>query len=149
MPKRPTRPKQPPEEVIAELRATLGLLYRRIRQTRVVGDLTLPESSALSRLDHHGPTTGAQLAKLEQVSPQSVGATLQALEEKKLIQRNPDPDDRRRVIMSLTAAGRETVHSKRTARAEQLTRAVAALSEEERSQLAMTLPVLQRLAQEM
>jgi DNA-binding MarR family transcriptional regulator len=150
MPEAPTQSDSPaPQEIAGSLRAVLGVLYRRIRQTRVAGDLTLPESSALGRLDHHGPTTAAQLAKLEQISPQSMGTTLQALEAKELIQRAPDPGDGRRVILSLTDAGRDTVQSKRTARTEQLTRALAALSPQERARLAAVLPVLEHLAREL
>jgi DNA-binding MarR family transcriptional regulator len=150
MSKAPAHPDSPaPQEIAGDLRAVLGVLYRRIRQTRVAGDLTLSESSALGRLDHYGPTTSAQLAKLEQISPQSMGATLQALEAKELIQRAPDPADGRRVILSLTDAGRETVQSKRTARTEQLTRALAALSPQECARLAAALPVLEHLAREL
>lgn len=150
MPPRPRLSPPPvPQEAAAELRATLGVLYRRLRQTRSTGDLTLPESSALSRLSHHGPITAAQLAKLEQISPQSIGATLQALEAKKLIERAPDPTDGRRMILSLTAAGRGMVHSKRSARTEQLTRALAALTAEERAQLLAALPALDHLAREL
>lgn len=138
-----------PEAAAAELRATLGLLFRRIRQTRRGGDLTLPESSALSRLDHHGPTTAAQLAKLEQISPQSMGTTLQSLEAKGLIERAADPTDGRRVMLSLTPAGRGSVDSKRAARTEQLTRALAALTDEELAQVHAVLPVLDRLAREL
>ncbi|HWE14340.1 MAG TPA: MarR family transcriptional regulator [Solirubrobacteraceae bacterium] len=147
---RPSRSEQPsPQDVANELRPVLGLLYRRIRQTRVAGDLTLPESSALGRLDHHGPMAAAQLATLEQISPQSIGATVQALEAKGLIRRAADPDDGRRVILSLTDAGRGRVHTKRTARTEQLTRALAALTAEERSRLLAALPVLEHLAGEL
>ncbi len=132
-----------------ELRPVLGLLYRRIRQTRVAGDLTLPESSALGRLDHHGPMTAAQLAKREQISPQSIGVTVQALEAKRLIRRAPDPDDGRRVILSLTDAGRGTMDTKRAARTEQLNQALAALSAEQRGQLLAALPALEQLADEL
>jgi DNA-binding MarR family transcriptional regulator len=149
MPEPAVDPKQPTPEQAAELRATLSLLYRRIRRTRVAGELTLAEGSALSRLDQQGATTAAQLAELEQISPQSIGVTLQTLELRKLIQRAQDPDDGRRVILSLTDAGRATVHSKRTARTEQLTRALAALSPQDRAQLIAALPVLERLAQVM
>ncbi|HTU86967.1 MAG TPA: MarR family transcriptional regulator [Solirubrobacteraceae bacterium] len=142
-------PPATPRQAAAELRATLGLLYRRLRQTRAGADLTLPEGSALSRLDQHGPTTGAQLARIEQVSPQSIGATLRSLEAKGLIGRAPDPRDGRRVILSLTDAGRETLRSKRSARTEQMTRALAALNAEERSQLIAVLPVLEHLAEEL
>jgi DNA-binding MarR family transcriptional regulator len=138
-----------PLQTAAELRATLGLVFRRLRQTRAPGDLTLPESTALSRLDHHGPTTAAQLARLEQVSPQSIGVTLQSLEAKGLVQRTPDPDDGRRVILSLTDAGRDTVQSKRSVRTEQLTRAMEALTPEERAELTAALPALARLAEEL
>lgn len=137
------------QEAAAELRATLGLLYRRIRQTRAASDLTLSESAALSRLDQHHPVTAAQLARLEQVSPQSIGTTLQSLEGRGLIQRAPDPGDGRRVILSLTGAGRETLRSKRTARTEQFTRALDALGAEDRAQLLAVLPVLERLAEEL
>ncbi len=135
-----------PSELAAELRPVLGLLYRRIRQTKAAADLTLPESSALSRLDQHGPVTAAQLAKLEQISPQSIGTTLQSLDAKGLIARSSDPDDGRRVILSLTDVGHATVQSKRTARTEQLTRALAALSPADRSRLALALPVLEQLS---
>lgn len=101
-----------PEQVAAEIRGTLAVLYRRIRQTKQIGDLTLPESSALSRLQHGGPTTAATLAKLEQISPQSIGATVASLEAKGLIQRSADPADGRRVILSLTSAGDATVEAR-------------------------------------
>jgi DNA-binding MarR family transcriptional regulator len=138
-----------PQQVAAELRPALSLLFRRIRQTLAPGDLTLPESSALGKLDRHGPATGAQLAKLEQISPQSIGATLQSLEAKKLITRAPDPADGRRVVLSLTDAGRGIVQSKRTARTEQLTRALARLSPEERATLLAAIPLLERLGTEL
>jgi DNA-binding MarR family transcriptional regulator len=134
-------------DAAAELRATLGLLYRRLRQTREVGDLSLPESTALSRLDRHGPITAAELARLEQISPQSIGATVQSLEARELIDRSPDPGDGRRMLLSLTQAGRETVYSKRTARTEQLTEALASLTAEEQGQLTAAIPALRHLAE--
>ncbi len=137
------------EQVAAEIRGTLAALYRRIRQTKQIGDLTLPESSALSRLRHGGPTTGAALAKLEQISPQSIGVTVAALEAKALIQRSADPADGRRVILSLTRAGDATVEARRSARDQQFTRALGALSAEERNQLLQVMPVLERLAAEL
>ena len=60
-------------QVAAALRVSIGLLLRRLRQVQAEGELTLPESSALTRLDRGGPTTPSALAKLEQISPQSMG----------------------------------------------------------------------------
>lgn len=132
-----------------QLRGTLGVLYRRIRQTRQTGELSLPESSLLSRLEQGGPMTGAELAKLEHISPQSVGATVASLEARGLIARSADPGDGRRVILSLTGSGARTVDAKRSARTEQLSRALAALSPQERAQLQAALPLLERLAAEL
>jgi DNA-binding MarR family transcriptional regulator len=137
------------EQVAAELRGTLAVLYRRIKQTKQIGDLTLSESSALSRLRHGGPMTAATLAKLEQISPQSIGVTVASLEAKGLIQRSADPADGRRVILSLTSAGDATVQARRSARDQQFTRALSALSTDERAQLLEVMPLLRRLAEEL
>jgi DNA-binding MarR family transcriptional regulator len=138
-----------PEQVAAEIRGTLAVLYRRIRQTKETGELTLSESSALSRLQHGGPTTAATLAKLEQISPQSIGATVASLEAKGLIQRSADPADGRRVILSVTSAGDATVEARRSVRDQQFTRALGALSADERAQLLRVMPILARLADEL
>jgi DNA-binding MarR family transcriptional regulator len=129
-------------DVAAALRESIGLLLRRLRQVPAEGELTLPESAALTRLHRGGP------AKLEQISPQSMGATLAALEARGLVERHPDPDDGRRVVLSITGAGRRLVHSKRNARTEQLAKALAAgFSPGEIGQLMAVAPLLERLAQ--
>jgi len=135
-------------EVAAALRMSISLLVRRMRQVRPeVGELSLPETSALTRLDRGGPTTPGALAKLEQISPQSMGATIAALESRGLVERRPDPGDGRRAVMSLTAAGRQVLRDKRTARTEQLAQALSAgFSRAELGQLMAAAPLLDRLA---
>jgi DNA-binding MarR family transcriptional regulator len=135
-------------QVAAALRVSIGLLLRRLRQVQVEGELTLPESSALTRLDRGGPTTPSELAKLEQISPQSMGATLGALEARGLVGRRPDPRDGRRVVLSVTEAGRAVLLDKRNARAEQLAKALSAgFTPAELRQLMAAAPLLERLAQ--
>jgi DNA-binding MarR family transcriptional regulator len=135
------------DQVAAALRVSIGLLVRRLRQIPVAGELTLSETSALARLDRGGPTTPGALAKQEQISPQSMGATLAALEGRGLIGRAPDPGDGRRAVMSITDAGRELLRSRRTAKVQQLARALSAdFTPAERDQLAAVAPLLERLA---
>ena len=135
-------------DVAAALRESIGLLLRRLRQAPAEGEVTLPESAALTRLHRGGPATSTALAKLEQISPQSMGATLAALEARGLVERHPDPDDGRRVVLSITGAGRRLVHNKRNARTERLAKALAAgFSPAEIGQLMATAPLLERLAQ--
>jgi DNA-binding MarR family transcriptional regulator len=136
------------DQVAAALRVSIGLLVRRMRQIPVEGELTLSETSALARLDRGGPTTPGALAKQEQISPQSMGATLAALEVRGLIERAPDPDDGRRAVMSITAAGLDLLRSRRNAKVQQLARALSAeFTAAERDQLAAVAPLLERLAQ--
>lgn len=77
-----------------------------------------------------------------------MGATLAALEERGLTQRARDPEDGRRVILSLTRAGAEALQSRRDARVEQLARALASeFTHAELEQLGAAAPLLERLAQ--
>jgi DNA-binding MarR family transcriptional regulator len=135
-------------EVARALRASIGLLLRRLRQGQVEGELTLPESAALTRLDRGGPSTASALARLEQISPQSMGATLSALEARGLVERRPDPGDGRRVLLSVSGTGRQVLQSKRNARTERLAKALAAgFTPSEVRQLEAAAPLLERLAQ--
>jgi len=136
------------DQVAAALRVSVGLLVRGMRQIPVEGELTLSETSALARLDRGGPTTPGALAKQEQISPQSMGATLAALQARGLIQRAPDPDGGRRAVMSITDAGLALLRSRRNAKVQQLARALSAdFSRAELDQLAAVAPLLERLAQ--
>ena len=135
-------------DIAAALRVSVGMLLRRLRQVRPDDELSLPESSALARLDRIGPATPGALAKVEQISPQSMGATLAALEARGLIERHPDPADGRRVVLSVTEAGLELLRNKRGARTEQLAQALSAgFTPAELRQLAAAAPLLERLAQ--
>jgi DNA-binding MarR family transcriptional regulator len=119
-----------------------------VRQTRAEGELTMPENSALARLDRGGPATASELAKLEQISPQSMGTTLSALEARGLIDRRPDPADGRRVVLSVTDAGVETLRKRRTERTEQMARALSTgFTSAELEQLRAVAPLIERLAQ--
>ena len=135
-------------DVAAALRVSIGMLLRRLRQVRPADELSLPESSALARLDRTGPATPGALAKLEQISPQSMGATLSTLEGRGLIERHADAQDGRRVVLSVTGAGRQVLRNKRDARTEQLAQALSAgFTPAEVSLLAAAAPLLERLAQ--
>ncbi|MFG2379315.1 MarR family winged helix-turn-helix transcriptional regulator [Streptomyces sp. NPDC048504] len=138
-----------PNAVASALLASIGVLVRRARQVPVEGGLTMPERSALSRLDRAGPTTSSALAREAQITAQAMGATLNALRTRGLVERRPDPDDGRRVVLTVTDAGRQALRNKRNARAELLARALTggAFTPTELEQLAAAAPLLERLAQ--
>ncbi len=134
-------------DAATELRIALSAVYRAIRHGKATEEeLTLPESSALSRLNRHGPMTAAELARAEQITPQSIGVTVHALISAGLIERTADPADGRRLILAPTDAGRAVISRRRARRDEDLTRALAALPADERARLLAALPALARLA---
>ena len=126
------------------------MLVRKLKQVSAAGDdeLTLPETSALSRLDRGGPATSSDLARLERISPQSMGATIAALEQRGLIARDRDPHDGRRIVLSITDEGLQLVRDRRGARTAQIARALAAgFTREELAQLRAVTPLVERLAE--
>ncbi|MFB9839048.1 MarR family winged helix-turn-helix transcriptional regulator [Actinoallomurus acaciae] len=135
------------ERAASDLRVALGRIVRRLRQAHEPGELTLSEVSALSRLDRDGPATPGALAAGERVRPQAMGTTLAALEQRGLVARMPDPDDGRRVSMSITEDGRQIMLDRRSASVHRLSRALTErFSPEERHRLVEVIPLLERLA---
>jgi DNA-binding MarR family transcriptional regulator len=135
------------EQIAAALQLSIRLLRRQLQQSQVDRELTLPQTSALALLERGGPTTPSALAKLEQISPQSMGATLAALEARELVERQADPTDGRRVVMSITDAGAAMLRALRGARTEQLAQALSAgFTAAELKQLMAAAPLIERLA---
>jgi DNA-binding MarR family transcriptional regulator len=131
-----------------ELRIVLGQLKRRLREHTVFGDLTWSQASVLSRLDREGPATVTSLARAEGMRPQSMGATVAALEVAGWVSRSADPSDGRQTILSLTPACQEWIRAGRAAREDWLFRAIEnKLAPAEKEQLASLVGLLKRLAQ--
>lgn len=130
-----------------DLRVALGRVVRRLRQGHVVGELTQSESSVLSRLDREGPATPGCLADLERVKPQAMGVTLAGLVERDLVAREPDPSDGRKVVMSVTDAGRKLITDRRSRANERFAAALTQFSPAERQRLIDAIPLFERLAE--
>src|ERR1700753_74589 len=133
-------------DVAAALQLGIGLCLRRLRQVQPEGGLTLPEASVLKRLAQEGPATVTELARVEQISVQSVGATLGTLEARGLLERRSDPADGRRAILSATPAGGKALAGQHDARTELLASALATgFSAAELRQLMAAAPLIERL----
>jgi DNA-binding MarR family transcriptional regulator len=140
------RPESDRDRAARALFVSMGLLRRRLRASASPGEVTFPEVAALARLERGGPATSAELARLEQISPQSMGATLAGLEERGLVTRSADPADGRRVVMSVTDFGRQMVGRRRDARVEQIAAALDGFTKTELQQILTAAPLIQRLA---
>ncbi|WP_329175594.1 MarR family winged helix-turn-helix transcriptional regulator [Streptomyces sp. NBC_01477] len=136
------------DRIAAALFGSVSLLVRRIRQVPTGGGLTMPERQALSQLDRGGPATSSELARQAQITAQAMGTTLGALQARGLVGRRQDPEDGRRVILTVTDAGRQELSDKRNARTELLSRVLTGtFTPAELEQLAAAAPLLERLAQ--
>ena len=136
------------DDVAAALQMSIGLCIRQLRQMQAQGDLSLPEASALKRLDRSGPSSVTELAKAEQISVQSMGTTLGALEARGLVERHPHPNDGRRSVLSIAKSGSRVLGDKHNGRAEQLAKALSTgFSPAELRQLMAAAPLIERLAQ--
>lgn len=135
------------DEIALRLRVALGLLRRHLELIQVDEELSLPETSALVRLEGSGPITSAALARLERISPQSMGATLGALEARGLVERSADPNDGRQSFVSVTKNGRHALRARRDAKVRAVAKALAdSFTSREQKQLAAAAPLFERLA---
>ena len=71
--------------------------------------LTPTQWAALARLGEEGAASQNHLGRLTAMDPATVQGGVQRLEKRGLIDREPDPDDRRRTRLRLSAAGAELV----------------------------------------
>jgi DNA-binding MarR family transcriptional regulator len=143
-----TKPDAAVRETATRLRVGVGAFKRRTQETLSEGDLTVPQLTALSRLDRLGRSTTAELARREQITPQAMGITIASLEQRDLVMRRPDPVDGRRMILSLTPAGQAAVGSGRSAIVDRVAVVLAgSFTSEEIATLDAAARLIQRLAE--
>jgi DNA-binding MarR family transcriptional regulator len=140
-------PRRTLEIEIVDLIQSIGLLLRRVRAAAAGHELSLTESAVMARLANDGPATIAELARAESVKPQSMGATIAALEEIGLIEREPHPTDGRQMNIELTAKGVAVRKSARDAKRSWLAQAIGHLDEQERETLFAAGEIIKRLAE--
>jgi len=130
---------------IADLVQAIGLLVRRVRAAAGSHELSWSEAVVMGRLAREGPATIADLARAESVKPQSMGATIAALEEMGLVERKPHPTDGRQMNIALTAEGAAVRKSAKDAKTTWLAQAIAQLDERDRETLFAAGEIIKRL----
>lgn len=91
------------------LRMATFRLARRLRAQRAVDTMSDAQFAVLAALSVHGRHTLGELAERERVSAPSMTRTVNCLEESDFLTRTTDEDDRRKVNIELTDAGRAVV----------------------------------------
>ena len=120
-------------------------LSRRLRVEDEARGISGPRLAALSVLIADGPMRIGELAQIEQVEPPTMTRRVDAMQRDGLVHREPDPDDRRAVVLRATAKGRRTVERDRAHRVAMLAASVRELSPAQRASLAEGLETLRSM----
>ena len=129
------------------LRLAITRTARRLRQEGG-GDLSPSLAAALATVARHGPLTPSALAARERVQRPTATKILARLEERELVARRPDPQDRRSSLVAVTPAGHAVLAELRTRKDAYLARRLRSLSAEDRAALRRAADILERLLDE-
>jgi DNA-binding MarR family transcriptional regulator len=122
------------EEVLSSFTEIMsGLMIDQYQKQLTELEITLPQAQAL-RVLRRGPLQTGQLAAELRISAPAITQLTDRLIRKGLIERSAAADDRRCVIVALSAEGRRLVDSFRQRRRKIFNEALANLSEAERRQ---------------
>ncbi len=128
----------------------VGVALRRAYQHAVANltariarfDLSPLEFSVLVRLHDSGSWTQNSLGRSIFMEPANIGALVRRLAERALVTREPDPDDRRAIRVSITPAGVALLAAARTEADAANTHTLSVLEPAERAEL---MALLRRL----
>jgi DNA-binding MarR family transcriptional regulator len=129
--------------VLEERRSSPGLLLallgqdamRRLRDAHTAHDLMPRQFQLLGLLDDNGPMGQRELGQAMATDPSILVTLLNPLEADGFVARNRDPADRRRHVVTLTAAGKRQLDRAAEAQRQAEDAMFAGLSTEQRAQL--------------
>ncbi|HEY6275488.1 MAG TPA: MarR family transcriptional regulator [Streptosporangiaceae bacterium] len=125
------------------LLARLGMESRRIwGQMLTEHGLTPHQFGVLSALDKLGAQSQQQLGRAIGVDPRNAVPIIDALEQRGLLERRPDPADRRKHAITLTRAGHIKIEQLGQSGSEIEESFLASLTDQERDRLHATLSKL-------
>lgn len=132
-------------DLAARLRVALARLARQLRQ-QAGPHLSPTLQSVLATIALHGPLPLGELAAREQVAPPTITKLLARLDEHGLIERQRGADDKRVILVSLTAAGQQQFDESRTRRTAWLMDRLAHLDDTQQADLARAVELLEAIA---
>jgi DNA-binding MarR family transcriptional regulator len=109
------------------------------QETLAPWDITPSHLRALRVLMRHGVMRLSELSDHLHIAARSTTEVVDALETRGLLERRPDPDDRRATLVALTEHGTNVLDAIRAARGTETERAFGQLSQADRSHLARIL----------
>lgn len=109
------------------------------RETLAPWDLSPSQSRPLGVLTRHGVLRLSELSEHLHIAPRSATEVVDDLEQRGLVERRSDPNDRRVTLVALTEHGKEVSAAIRSARSAEAERFFGGLSASDRTHLARIL----------
>jgi DNA-binding MarR family transcriptional regulator len=130
------------ETLVDAFWAVARQLRHRTRDTVEPYGVTPGQTRALTVLAWQGGIRSGALAEHLHIAPRSGTEVVDALEERGLVHRSPDPDDRRATMVTLTAAGERVAAEVLAAQRTEAERFFGTLPRADQVELARILTVL-------
>ncbi|WP_433290355.1 MarR family winged helix-turn-helix transcriptional regulator [Pseudonocardia sp. CA-142604] len=131
---------------VIRLRVALSRIARLLDRQSQGASLTRTQASVLATVSRLGSVRLSDLADAEGVNPTMLSRIVAKLEDRGLLRRSTDPDDRRVVHVECTDAGTAEHLRVRNERTELLRERLTGLSEASAAELLAALPALESLA---
>jgi DNA-binding MarR family transcriptional regulator len=132
-----------PEASDETLPEAFSSVARRLRETSrealAPWDITPSHLRALRVLSRHGPMRLSELSEHLHIAPRSTTEVVDGLESRGLVERRPDPGDRRATLVELTEHGASVLDAIRAVRGTEAERVFDRLSPADRADLTRIL----------
>lgn len=135
-----------PEDIAARIRPAMTKLYVMYFRIAEQSDLTGPQLSIMARLKSNGPSRISQIAREEGIRMPTASNALHQLEQRELVERIRDEQDRRGVRVQLTRLGESELERVGEERTKYLAEMLGTLSEEDLAQVSEMTDIVNKLA---
>lgn len=131
---------EPDEESLPDAFWAVARRLRGLSAGRLAPHAVTPSQlRALRTVLHGGELRLSALSDALQIAPRSATEVVDDLEERGLVERRPDPSDRRATLVAPTQAGRDLIKALRASRRDEAAQFFGRLNASERAELARLL----------
>ncbi len=131
-------------EVLDVVPSIMQAIRAELRAHRSV-DISVPQMRALGFINHSTAVSLSELADHIGLTLPSMSRMIDGLVERGLVSRTEDPEDRRRVVLCLTGAGRETVETAQAATRAAMAERLAVLNSDQETAVIEAMDALRPL----
>lgn len=139
---------KPSEKCAARVMETVPLLMRFIRaemRTHSADSLSIPQLRSLAFLNRHPGASLSELADHLGVTCATASTTVERLVQRNLVERNDHPQERRRVVLSLTTEGKSLLEQSQEKTRAHIAEIIKELTPEQISQIEEGLTLLKNV----